>query len=37
MPMPIVETESLTRRFGNLTAVNALTLSMEAKHDISCK
>ena len=28
--MPIVETESLTRRFGNLTAVNALTLSVEA-------
>ena len=28
--MPIIETESLTRRFGNLIAVNALTLCVEA-------
>lgn len=28
--MPILETKALTRRFGTLTAVNALTISVEA-------
>jgi ABC-2 type transport system ATP-binding protein len=28
--MSIIETESLTRRFGNLIAVDALTLSVES-------
>jgi ABC-type branched-subunit amino acid transport system ATPase component len=30
--MPILETEALTRRFGNFTAVDGLTMGVEARH-----
>jgi ABC-type branched-subunit amino acid transport system ATPase component len=35
--MTILETKGLTKRFGNLTAVNELTISTEASSDLRGK
>ena len=34
--MPILETQALTRRFGDLTAVNELSIAVEAGEVFGC-